>query len=414
MLKQNLVTSHKRAAVFFTVALLGLWLLAAPSTLIFAQSTEGYEAERKRASQLLDSGKFLEALPIFEKLAKEKPTDAGVIFGLGFTMLVKANAEQDAAARKAGRVRAREVLVRAKELGFNHQLLQSILETLRPDGEATDTFSTIKAADDAMREGEAAYVQGDLDKALAAYQRALQHDPQLYEAALFAGDMYKLKNQHDRVDEWLTKAIKINPDREAAYRFWGMSLLARGLMTEARDKFIEAYLAEPHNRLATSGLLEWANTNHVRLGHPEIEFLSKMYMVENTPAAVNDPRVREGKNGESSWNRYEMIRAAWMTERFNKEFPQEKTYRHTVREEVEALTATAQAAAEELKSGKIKSLAPSLATLVKLKEAGLLEAYVLLTQREEGIFQDYAAYRKANLDKLKRYVLEFGIGGEGK
>lgn len=414
MLKQFPAPTHKRAALVFTIALLGLCLIASPSTRIFAQGSSSYEAERSRASQLLDSGKFLEALPIFEKLSKEKPTDAGVMFGLGFTMMVKANGEKDAATRKAARVRAREVLVRAKELGFEHQLLKSILETVRPDGEANDTFSTIKEADEAMREGEAAYVEGNLDKALAAYQRALQLDPQLYEAALFAGDMYKQKNQPERADEWFVKAIKINPDSEAAYRYWGMALLARGLMTEARDKFIEAYLAEPHNRLATTGLLEWANTNHVRLGHPQIEFLSKMYMVENTPAGVSDPRVREGKNGESSWFRYEKVRAAWMTERFAKEFPQEKTYRHTVREEVEALAATAQAAAEELKSGKIKSLAPSLATLVKLKEAGLLEAYVLLTQREEGIFQDYAAYRKANPDKLKRYVLEFGIGGEGK
>jgi tetratricopeptide (TPR) repeat protein len=405
---------RSRASFYAAAALVGLLLVAAPSARTFAQGSDSYETERARASRLLDEGRFLDALPVFEKLSKEKPTDAGVMFGLGFTMLAKANVAEDMAARKAGRAQARQVLVRARELGFNHPLLQSILESMRPDGESVDTFSKIKEADEAMREGEAAYVQGDLDKALAAYQRALQHDPQLYEAALFAGDMYNKKSQPDRAGEWFAKAIKIDPNRELAYRYWGIGLMARGLMTEARDKFIEAYLAEPHNRLANSGLLQWANTNRVRLGHPQIEFLSKMHMVENRPAAVNDPRVREGKEGESSWNQYGKVRAAWMSERFAREFPQEKAYRHTVREEVEALTATAEAAAEELKSGKVKSLSPSLATLVKLKEAGLLPAYVLLTQREEGIYQDYAAYRKDNLDKLKRYVIEFGMSAEGK
>ncbi len=69
----------------------------------------------------------------------------------------------------------------------------------------------------------------------------------------------------------------------------------------------------------------------------------------------------------------------------------------------------ADAASKELKSGKVKVLDASLANLVKLNDAGLLEAYILLARPDDGIAHDYAAYRKTNRDKLRRYVVEYVI-----
>jgi hypothetical protein len=45
-----------------------------------------------------------------------------------------------------------------------------------------------------------------------------------------------------------------------------------------------------------------------------------------------------------------------------------------------------------------------------LNEAGLIEAYVLFVRPDEGIGRDYAAYRKANREKLKQYWLKFVVG----
>jgi hypothetical protein len=66
---------------------------------------------------------------------------------------------------------------------------------------------------------------------------------------------------------------------------------------------------------------------------------------------------------------------------------------------------------QQTKDGKIKQLDPALAELVRLNDDGLLEAYVLFARADEGIAQDYSAYRKASRDKLRRYLVEYVASG---
>ena len=47
--------------------------------------------------------------------------------------------------------------------------------------------------------------------------------------------------------------------------------------------------------------------------------------------------------------------------------------------------------------------------LVKLNEDGFLEAYILFAHPDQGIVRDYAAYRKDNREKLRRYWSEVVI-----
>ncbi len=322
MSKPNIASQRQSRAIFYAVAIVCLLLIIAPPAPTFAQASDSYETERTRANRLLDEGRFLDALPVFEKLSKEKPTDPQVMFGLGFSTLAKANTNKDPEARKQGRILARATLVRAKELGYDHPLLQTLLDALRPDGEAVETFSKNKEADAAMHEGETAYVQGDLDKALAAYQRALQLDPQLYEAALFAGDMYNRKNQTEQAGEWFARAIKINPEREIAYRYWGVGLMKQDKMAEARDKFIEAFITEPYNRLTINNLVGWAEQSNVTLNHPKIEIPTSVSPMEKNQMTITiDPKA------SSSWTIYGLSRATWTTNnnaRFTKEYPARK------------------------------------------------------------------------------------------
>jgi hypothetical protein len=72
-----------------------------------------------------------------------------------------------------------------------------------------------------------------------------------------------------------------------------------------------------------------------------------------------------------------------------------KTYRHSLLKETEALRTVVSAAT----AGKGAShLSPSLATLKKLNDAGLLEAYILLAIADDGIAKDYPAYLRTNRD----------------
>jgi tetratricopeptide (TPR) repeat protein len=293
-------------------------------------------------------------------------------------------------------------------LNYNVEVLQPILNQIPADGGSVD-FSLNELADKAMKEGEAAFARGDQSKARSAYLRALQLEPTLYEAAVFIADTYFQKKQWTQADEWYARAVAIDPDRDTAYRYWSDSLLRQGQMDESRAKAIDAIIAEPYKEISWNGLIQWARGNGVGLSHPRIESPIKAERGKQKTDINISPETLESKGGAGNWLYYEMARMAWTTERFVKEFPNETVYRHSLREEAEALRTVAEAAAKDLKSGKVKVLDESLAYLVKLNEDGLLEAYVLLARADEGISRDYLAYREPNRDRLRRYLAEYVV-----
>jgi len=62
-----------------------------------------------------------------------------------------------------------------------------------------------------------------------------------------------------------------------------------------------------------------------------------------------------------------------------------------------------------VKDKKVKKLDPNLAVLLKLKESGLVEPYILISAADQGIAQDYAAYREQHRDKLRQYLDEIVV-----
>src|ERR1051325_1143400 len=371
-------------------------------TSVMAQKPDQYASERERAFQLYEEGKHLEALPILEKLAEANPSDGPVLQELAFSLISYSATLPDKEARKKVRARARGIFVRAVNLNYNVAVLQPMIAVIPPDGGEID-FSSNKEAEAAMREGESAFAQGKHDQALAAYQRAMLIEPKLYEAPLFIADVYFLRKQWDKAGEWYAKAIAVDPNRETAYRYWSDALLKEGKMAASRLKAIEAIIAEPYNQRAWVGLVQWAQVNTVNLSHPRIAPPNQ----EADATFVIDPKTLSSDDGSMNWTIYKRERAAWDERRFAREFPKEQAYRHSLLEEAQALRAVAEAASKDLKTGKIKTLEPALASLVKLNEDGLLEAYILLARPDEGIAQDYDAYRRTNRDKLKRYLAEY-------
>jgi tetratricopeptide (TPR) repeat protein len=370
------------------------------------QTPESYDLERQRAFQLFDEHKLIDALPLLEKLAVAKPDDRVVLERLSFALAAKSVGLADAAERRKLRIRAREVMLQSKKLGNNSNLMQTLLDSIPEDG-SEGSFSNRKDVEDAMREGEAAYTRGDLDNAVVAYKRALLLDPKLYTAPLFIGDVYYKKGDTAKAAEWYAQAINIDPNHETAYRYWGDLLIKEGKMDEARIKFLEAIVAEPYNRAAYAGLGQWAERQQVRLAHPQIQPAGGVSTEGGKTNITVDPKSLGAKDGSQHWMLYGLSRATWPAGRFAKEYPNEKTYRHSLGEEADALRMVAEAAAKDIKDGKLKPVDPQIAALVKLNEAGLLEAYILFARPDAGIAQDYAAYRAKNRDKLMRYLTEY-------
>jgi tetratricopeptide (TPR) repeat protein len=422
MPEQNSTLSRKPAIAVCVVMLFGL-MLSGVVPRSFAQATQDSQEERKRAMLLYDQNKFADAIPILEKLVKANPNDVGILESLGWSTLVVSSSIKDPQERKAARDRARAYLLRAKDLGDNSELLRTGLENLSGSDPTEIAFSSNIEADRAMREGEEAHSKGDLDKAIAAYQRALQLDPKLYFAALFIGDMYfkkgyqandqrVKKEQMDKAGEWFARAIAIDENIETAHRYWGDALMHLGNQQEAKAKFIDAIIAAPGDRSAYVGLSQWGERNQIGMSHPQIQIPVKLSLSADKKLDVYlDPALRDSTDGSGAWEHYGFVRAKWIVEDFAKAFPDEKAYRHTLREETEALRKAAEVASEWLKSGKIKSLSPSLAALIKLNEAGLLEPFIFFTRVDQGIARDYPTYRQANRDKLRRYWKEFVISG---
>jgi tetratricopeptide (TPR) repeat protein len=376
-----------------------------------AQASKDYDTKRARAFQLFDQNKLVDALSILEDLASQKPMDAAVLSHLGMCIVAKAATLEDPEARKRERVRARTLLQRAKELGDQSRLTQVILDEIPADG-TVPPFSQRKDVEDAMREGEAEFAKGDFENAKAAYGRALVLDPKQYEAALFTGDVYFKLRQMDQAQVWFERAVQIDPDRETAYRYWGDALMGLGRTGEARSKYIEAVIAEPYNPTAWGQLAAWAQTQQLRLSPPVIQSPHQVTVKNGTPNIAIDAKSITQNDGTLNWLVYEITCANWKQDLFAKAFPEEKVYRHSLPEEAAALRKVAEAVNRDLKAGKVQSLEPSLATLVKLDEEGLLEAYILLNRADQGIARDYAGYRKAHRDQLRRYLDEYVVPHE--
>jgi tetratricopeptide (TPR) repeat protein len=395
---------------------LGLWLILiilfvipASGFRVFAQDSQ--ESEREQALRLLwREAKAAAALPLLEKLAKERPDDGLIAFSYGYALVAKVAIIKDAAARKKTRLEARSWLLKAEGLGVKDALLTSLLAGIPPDGGGDEVYSSVKEADEAMRDGEALYVQGNFAEAAEAYQRALRADPKLYQAALYTGDMYFKLNQNEKAEEWYGRAIQIDPDRETAYRYSATPYLKAGKLDEAKRRYIDAVIAEPYNRMTWRGLSQWAEAAGVRLGHPRIEIPTNVKPGQNNNISITlDPKIleKDDPTGNAAWFTYGLHRATWKISEFAKAFPNEKEYRHSLREEVGALSQVVSSVKQRQKDKKITQLDPSLANLVKLQDEGLLEAYILFVLVDDGIVQDYREYRKANREKLKKYLFEY-------
>ncbi|HKV33276.1 MAG TPA: tetratricopeptide repeat protein [Pyrinomonadaceae bacterium] len=391
-----------------------LFLLVCPlCTVLRAQEPD---PERARAFQLYEEGKYNEALPAFEKLAAKYPEDRDVIKTYGFLVIGQTAYMKEATARKEARRRGRELLVKAQQLGANDALMRSMLEAVPPDGGDDPTLSSKKEAEDAMREGEAAFAKKDFSKAIEMYQLALLFDPKLYEAALFTGDCYYSNAEQKKAGEWFARAAAINPDREAAYRYWGDSLMKQGHVSEAGDKFVEAYLAEPYSRLSRSAFLNWGERVNININHPQVDIPANVSSPQQGQISINlDPNAlkKDDKSGAgAAWLIYGLVRGGWQGANFAKAYPNEKKYRHSLKEEADALRAALKSyEGQQAKNPQTSN--PSLQLLAKLEKEGLLESYILLALPDEGIAQDYPDYRREHLEDLRRYVKQYVLTGGG-
>jgi tetratricopeptide (TPR) repeat protein len=392
--------------VYAAIALL-LASIFSMSPVLRGQSTEdSYKAERGIAMDYFRQQKMLEALPLFEDLAKKNPDDAGVLTGLGLCLVRHSGTLADAEAGMKERVRARAIMTRAKQLGSTNGVMLNLLDLIPLDGSVGHDPNP--EVDKAFQAGETAFAKRDFDEAIKNYSKALELDPKNYSSVLFIGDSYFALKDFPKALEWYDRAIALNPNGETAYRYEADMLTKNGEMEKARTRAIQAVVADPYNAIPWRGLQQWATVNKLQLHAVHI----------NTHSNV-DANGKSGTNitldlsslapGGNAWIVYAGARADWRRKKFQEAYPLEPQYRHSLAEETEALSAAASVLDESLAKTSGKPADADLLLLQSIAAAKMLEPYILFNAADQGIAKDYVAYRETHRPQLEEYLSRFVV-----
>jgi tetratricopeptide (TPR) repeat protein len=357
------------------------------------------QAKRQKAIALFNQGKRLEALPVLEELTQKNPQDAELLVALAASLIDHAATltNQDLASKE--RFRARDLVQKAWELGNTSPLAENLRQLLGGlPANGAIKFSANPAVEQIMNAGEAAFARRDFDEALKDYGKALEIEPANYSAVLFTANTYDRQNNFAKAAEWYERAMRLDADVETAYRYYADMLAKQGDMAKARAMLIHAAVAEPYNKIVWREIRAWATINNI----------------EFNPIYAGIPRPKEDTKFpdiNSAWRTYFSVKEDWRHGgRFQKQFPQESEYRHSLPEESEALTAAAKAL-ERLKQDKKTADwvtgNPVAGLLLKLHEAGVIDPYVLFSLGDDGIAKDYKSYRAKNRAKLEEYMDKF-------
>jgi tetratricopeptide (TPR) repeat protein len=351
------------------------------------------QARREKALALFNQGKRLEALPLLEEIAKTSPADTEILVALAASLIDHAATLTNPDAAGEERFRARDILQKAWGMGNPGPLAENLRQLLTElPANGAITFSSNPTVNEIMLRGEAAFSRRDFPEALAAYAKALELEPANYPATLFTANTYDRMKEFARAAEWYERATKLDPNVETAYRYYADMLAKQGEMTKARSMLIHAAVAEPYNKIVWREIRAWATINKTEFNIVYVPVLAEV-------------------QGDPAWQAYQAVKADWEKGgRFQKQFPQEAGYRHSLPEESEALSAAARVL-EKLKedqknAGRIAA-DPAAVLLLKLHESGSIDAYVLFSLGDDGIAKDYIAYRAGNRAKLEDYLDKF-------
>ena len=281
--------------------------------LILAMGPAGAQnADLSRANTLYLEGKKIEALPLYEQLAREHPGEWLYLERLADCLAAKSAQTEDPAEATAIRTEMRDAAKKAVELGDPNRYLQ-VMASIDPSRpllpESTSPGNAL------LKEAEKAYGAGNFTLAMEKYTAAYEADPKLYNAALFAGDTAYVQKDLKTAALWFARAIAIDPDRETAYRYWGDAILRLGNdPVAARQKFIDAVVAEPYNRMSWQGIEQWAQARQAIVLAPKIDRPAAPKVDKDKPNTTNIVidfnSLDDKKNpGGFAWMMYSMVRA---------------------------------------------------------------------------------------------------------
>lgn len=358
-----------------------------------------------KAMALIEQQRFADAVPHLEIVVKAIPDDGKIRFLYGWSLMAKSKQVNNAEEAKQLSAKALEQLKEAKKLGLNDPQLDALLAVITGERPAaaseSPAYSSNAEADKIMHQAESLFAQSKYDEAVKLFEKALTLDPKLYQAAVSGGDCFVQSGDWANAEKWYQRGIAIDPNRETAYRYSATPLMKQKKYDEARERYIEAYIVEPYNRMSSRGINQWAEITGKALGHPKVEVPEVSFDEKGKASPKSSIDAKDPST--SPWLAYLTARESWKNEKFTKAFPKEQRYRHSLSEEAESLRAAVKAA----QAGKSPN--KQFEILGQLDKDGLLESYVLLARANQDIAEDHPEYLKNNRPKLRMYVANYVI-----
>lgn len=383
-----------RFAICITLFAVLTMFASAPA---LAQDEEA-AADREEAVRLINENKYLEALPILERIILSYPDDAELWAQFGIAIISNSVVLSTIEERKEEQARGIKALKRAQQLGTENERALDLLDQFE-GADGSDNFETDNPeVEKALREGEAFFGRGDYDNAFKSYEKAHKIDPKNYEAVLFMGDCFYAQKRYAEAVPYFEKAVAIDPDREMAYRFWGDALLYQEKFAEAREKFIEAVIADPYSRMVWSSLREWAEATE-----SSFEFYEIVPPGNEIGGTITiDAAKLSADDGSIHWKEYDktLLKLAAAAKDGEANSP-------TFTADIAAWKSVADAFRKDLKAGKIKYPDSGLVNLLRISDEGLLESYILLLRPYEHFGDDYQEYRKQNKARIRIFLIKY-------
>ena len=409
-----------------------LWLLLSASAgaqVAAPHHDPDFDAKHARADDLFAHGKSVDALPLYQDLARQDPAVGVFAERIAAGLFAQSDAATDATQKLNLRVSATRELKRAWALGDHseyvrvhliaedHTLVGSVLSgvPLTPGY----TYHGKADAQPIFQQAESTFSRGDFATAANLFAQAATADPSWYDAALFAGDSFFRLNDAASAGPWFAKAIAIDPDRETAYRYWGDALFHAGDRAGARDKFIQAVVAEPYGVAAINELRQWASRTGNVIATPAVRIPE--FTTDHGELRVDGNLQASRADGRFAWIAYQKYRVAHGALTLQQPVVAGASdkdgvltpsgYRHTIAEEHAALRAMLAEVEAGLQTGELTEAAldPNIRNIRNLEKSNFLGAWIALNFADAGIRSDYAQFRSHHRKHLAEYVVSVCI-----
>ncbi|MFZ7102359.1 MAG: tetratricopeptide repeat protein [Peptococcaceae bacterium] len=144
-----------------------------------------------------------------------------------------------------------------KELGFNDKAFAAFQRALRSDPQIrADTYYYL---------GNVTRNQNKFNDAAAFYQKALEVDPDFFEAHYNLGKVYEMLGKNDKALKHFQKALQLNPDDADTYVNLGVGFSNAGLKEKALEMYERALALDPQSYLVYSNMgVEYAELGDFR------------------------------------------------------------------------------------------------------------------------------------------------------